>query len=343
MVAMEPNAAQPLHKSDLNGPAIFILSLLHGLAIVVLALAGLWVFASSLPILWVAVLAIGFNAAMYVWSGLGVTMGYHRLFTHRSFKANKVLEVFLLLGGGMSLEGDAIGWVDTHRTHHQYADTIQDPHSPYRYGGSGPWVNGPATWKGFWWAHLLWMFHRYTLPEKRTGVKDLSSRKLFQVQKRYILVLAVATFALPALSAGAIGFLLGGLALGLLAFVATLGLAIIRLVLLLNATWSINSATHIWGRRSIDDEDQLYRVDESRNILWLWLVLLTFGECIHGHHHAKQNSADNAWNPGEFDPTGLLIRGFDKLGLVWNVNYPRAGGRPIRFSERQCRRPDGGG
>jgi fatty-acid desaturase len=221
--------------------------------------------------------------------GFGISMGYHRLHTHRGFKTYKWFEYFLAICGTLTLEGGPIFWVATHRLHHQHSDKPEDPHSPR--------VSG-------FWAHLGWMIfgeaHHSDTARMARYAPDLAKDPFYRWLTSYSWVpLTVLGFSLLAI---------GGW--GLVNWAIFL-----RVVLGLHSTWLVNSATHMWGRR------RFATTDDSRN-LW-WVALITFGEGWHNNHHAHPTSSRHGLAWYEFDPTYLLLKLFRAVGLVWDVRVAR--------------------
>jgi fatty-acid desaturase len=217
--------------------------------------------------------------------GFGISMGYHRLHTHRGFKTYKWFEYFLAICGTLTLEGGPIFWVATHRLHHQHSDKEHDPHSPR--------VSG-------FWAHIGWMIfgeaHHSDTARMARYAPDLGRDPFYRWLTSYSWVpLTVLGFSLLAI---------GGW--GLVNWAIFL-----RVVLGLHSTWLVNSATHMWGGR------RFATTDDSRN-LW-WVALITFGEGWHNNHHAHPTSSRHGLAWYEFDPTWLLLKAFRAVGLVWDV------------------------
>ncbi len=245
------------------------------------ALAAFWSFSwtnltVALVLYWVAV-------------GLGISMGYHRLHTHRGFKTSKLFEYFLAICGTLTLEGGPIFWVATHRVHHQHSDKPEDPHSPR--------VSG-------FWAHLGWILfgesqHNDTVRMSRYA-PDLGDDPFYRWLTTYHWVpLTVIGFAL--LAVGGWGMVNWAIFL--------------RVVVGLHSTWLVNSATHMWGSRRFATRD------DSKNS-W-WVALLTFGEGWHNNHHAHPVSARHGLAWYEFDPTWLELKLLAWLGVVWDVKVAK--------------------
>ena len=242
-----------------------------------------------------AILAVG-----YALTCVGITVGFHRLLTHRAFKTYPSVRYTLAVLGTLAVEGSAIKWVTDHRKHHDFADEDGDPHTPH---GGGPGVLGAA--KGLWHAHLGWLFTTVGQADRRRYgadlLKDRGIRLIDTLEKPLIL----ASLAIPFL----LGLAIKGDLTGALLTLVWGGL--LRIFLLHHATFSINSICHFFGRRRFATSD------ESTNVGWL--SLLTFGESWHNNHHAFPTSAFHGLSRREFDPGGLLIRGLERLGLAWEV------------------------
>jgi stearoyl-CoA desaturase (Delta-9 desaturase) len=240
-------------------------------------------------------------AVGYVLTGLGVTVGYHRLFTHRSFQTYPVIRYAFAVLGQLAIEGTVITWVADHRKHHQFSDHEGDPHSPH--AGFGDGVRGAL--RGLWHAHTGWLFSLEGRAEQSRYAKDLLQDRGMRIIAKLFGPMIVASLLIPAL----IGWALIG---GWYGFISGLvwGGAI-RIFLLHHVTFSINSICHFWGRRRFRSED------ESRNV-W-WLSWISFGESWHNNHHAFPTSAYHGLRPRELDPGALAIWTMEKLGLAWQV------------------------
>jgi stearoyl-CoA desaturase (delta-9 desaturase) len=237
---------------------------------------------------------------MYVLTGLGVTVGFHRHFTHRAFKAKPAVRATLAVLGSAAIEGPIISWVADHRKHHAFADQEGDPHSPHVDHGVG--LRGAL--RGLLHAHVGWIFiHTQRGAHARYAPDLLADPVIAFVHRTFVLWVAaglIAPFVLGAviggsLWAGVTGMLWGGL---------------MRMLVLHHATYSINSLCHFFGRRSYDTSD------ESRNLLWL--APFTFGESWHNNHHAFPTSAAHGLRPWQIDFSAMVIRGLERLGLVWD-------------------------
>jgi stearoyl-CoA desaturase (delta-9 desaturase) len=268
----------------------------------------------SAPVLGIGILLlVGWNhviplgdlilaVALYLFTGFGVAAGLHRLFTHRSFKANRVLKIALAVAGSMALEGSLISWVAIHRRHHMFSDQSGDPHSPDRYG------TGPLeTVRGFLWAHVGWLFASDPTDTQRFAPDLQRDRDLVVIDKLFP-VLAIASLALPF----AIGWLIWGTLAG--AIGAFFWAGVVRMALLHHVTWSINSVCHLWGRRPFATSDSSGNVGS--------LALLSFGESWHNFHHSAPASARHGVLAHQMDPAARLIRWFEMAGWATKVRWP---------------------
>ncbi len=238
-------------------------------------------------------------AAFYVLTGLGVTIGYHRLFTHRAFEAARPVRVLLALTGSMSLQGSVISWVATHRRHHAYADKEGDPHSPHlETDGFG------GIFKGLWHAHLGWLFDDEKTSSARWAPDLLKDRDLRRIDRAFPW-LALLSLALPAL----IGFAVTASPVGALRMFLWAGLT--RIFLLHHVTWSVNSICHFYGKRPFET------TDESTNN-WV-LSVISFGESWHNNHHAFPTSAVHGIGRGQIDLSGMVIKGLERFRLARNL------------------------
>ena len=242
---------------------------------------------------------IAIMVVMYVISAVGVTLGFHRLLTHRAFQSYKPwVQYTLAVLGSLSVQGSVMDWVADHRKHHAHTDKEGDPHSPHVGHGTG--------FSGFWHAHAGWLMETQGQADWRKYAPDLyEDPKMRRIGKMFPL-LAVTSLLLPTLA----GFALSGFtAKGALEGYIWGGL--VRVFFGHHVTWSVNSICHIFGRRRFDIEDR------STNV-W-WLAPFSLGESWHHNHHAFPRSAFHGMKWWELDITGLIIRGMSKLGLAWNV------------------------
>jgi len=242
---------------------------------------------------------------LYILCGFGITIGFHRMLTHRAFEAVKPLKAMLLVFGSMAVQGPAITWAVDHRTHHANSDKEGDPHSPHHGFGNG--IGGQL--RGLLHAHMGWMFtHRQALERARMG-RDLVEDKLVSFVDRTFLLWAVTGFVVPF----ALGWALtGGTWRG--AFTGLLWGGLVRLFLNHHVTWSVNSICHYFGRRPFA------AYDLSTNN-WV-LALPSLGESWHHNHHVFPTSAFHGLGRTQIDVSGLVIAGWEKLGWVTDVRRP---------------------
>ncbi|HLI29563.1 MAG TPA: fatty acid desaturase [Terriglobia bacterium] len=260
----------------LNWPITIVMTFLH-----LAALAALFAFT------WRAL-----GAAIFLYwmaTGLGISLGYHRLLTHRSYKVPLLLEYFFAVCGALTLEGGPISWVATHRIHHQKSDQQGDPHSPR---------------DGAWWAHVGWLIwgkanHNRTRAMSKYA-PDLAKHRFYIWLNNYHWV--------PLVCLSILCLVFGGVSMFLWAIC-------VRVVIGLHATWLINSATHMWGTRRFKTRD------DSRNN-W-WVALFTFGEGWHNNHHAHPTSARHGLAWYEFDPSWILLKILRGLGIAQSVQVAK--------------------
>jgi stearoyl-CoA desaturase (delta-9 desaturase) len=251
----------------------------------------------------VHIAALTIAAAFYVVTGLGISVGFHRLFTHRSFTAVRPLRVALAIAGSMAVEGSVVSWTATHRRHHAYADEYGDPHSPHL--ALAPGIRGVLL--GLYHAHMGWLFDACK-SEATEWAPDLLADPAIVRVDRWFPRLTLLTFALPALA----GLLVTRSWNGMLWAFAWGSLA--RIFLLHHVTWSINSVCHFYGREAFRARD------ESRNV---WpLSFVSFGEAWHNNHHAFPWSARLGLRAWEVDPGWYVLRAFRWLRMVSNVKVP---------------------
>jgi stearoyl-CoA desaturase (delta-9 desaturase) len=273
-----------------------ITGLLTVVPILMLGVAGWQVWDQALHWRDLVILAI-----FYVATGLGVTVGLHRLFTHRSFKTSRAMRAIWAVLGSMAIEGPIISWVSDHRKHHACSDDEGDPHSPHVGHGGG--LRGAL--KGFFHAHVGWLFIHTERGSKQRFAPDLLRDPVVSFVDRTFLYWAILSLLAPF----ALGWAWGGtLAAGL---TALLWGGAIRMFLLHHATYSVNSVCHMFGRRHYDTDD------ESRNVGWV--ALLTFGEGWHNNHHAFPSSAVHGLRRHQLDTSAMVIWTMEKLGLAWDV------------------------
>jgi stearoyl-CoA desaturase (delta-9 desaturase) len=240
-------------------------------------------------------------AGMYALSAFGITVGFHRLLTHRAFQTYRPLRYLLAVMGSLAIQGPVLDWVADHRKHHTFPDHEGDPHSPHVGQGAG--FGGML--RGLWHAHVGWLFDTNGQAEKRRYCPDLLEDPGMRLIHRRFPLIALASLGLPfaaglawsgTLAGGAEALLWGGL---------------VRVFLVHHITWSINSICHFFGTRRFETDDY------STNVFWL--ALPSLGEAWHHNHHAFPRSAFHGLRWYELDPSGLLILAFAKLGLAWDV------------------------
>ena len=254
-------------------------------------------------------------AITYALTGIGIGVGFHRLFTHRSFKARRSVRAVLAICGSAAAEGPVIEWVATHRRHHQFSDAEGDPHSPHAGRSSG--LIGAV--RGLLHAHIGWMFGSPVRADEDRYAKDLRADPLMRFVNRTTALWVVLGVALAfGLGVAFTGSIEGGLT-------AMLWGGAVRIFVLHHATFSINSLCHFFGRRPFETGD------ESRNLAWL--AIPTFGEAWHNNHHAFPTSARHGLGRHQIDPSARLIWLLEKAGLAWDV----VGVSPERL-ERSARR-----
>jgi stearoyl-CoA desaturase (delta-9 desaturase) len=238
---------------------------------------------------------------MYVVTGLGITVGFHRHLTHRAFKTTRPLRAVLAVLGSAAIEGPVISWVADHRKHHAFSDRPGDPHSPH-VGHGGGWR---GAMRGLLHAHVGWLFLHTHRGRRTRYAPDLLADPLIVTVDRLFLVWALGGLG----SAFGLGLLIGGTAgTGLTALLWGGG---VRMLLVHHVTYSINSLCHYFGRQAFRTRD------ESRNLAWL--APFTFGEAWHNNHHAFPTSFRHGLRRWEIDPSAWVILALEKLGLAWDV------------------------
>jgi stearoyl-CoA desaturase (delta-9 desaturase) len=228
-------------------------------------------------------------AALYITSGLGITVGYHRLITHRSFDCAKWVKTALLIAGGWALENSALKWGRDHIVHHAHCDQNLDPYNARR---------------GFWYSHCGWLFFSHPDPGEKYATR-LRQDPLVMWQHRYYIPIVLSGLALPFV----VGYLYDGWIAGLGCFLLA---GVGRTFFVLNSTFCINSVCHLWGTQQHTDQD-------SSRDSW-WVSLLTFGEGYHNFHHAHQRDYRNGPRWYNFDPSKWVIFGLAVAGAAWNLS-----------------------
>jgi stearoyl-CoA desaturase (delta-9 desaturase) len=275
---------------------------LVNIAAVTIPFAGLVV---AIVLLWGVAfdwLYLALLGGMYLATALGITVGYHRLFTHRSFRTPRPVAAILAALGSMAVEGPVLQWVAVHRRHHQHSDDHDDPHSPHTHGAS-LW----GVVRGMWHAHMGWLFR--APPRRLTRyVRDLRKDRLVRRMSRLFPLWVLLGLLIPAALGGVLtlswtgallGFLWGGL---------------VRIFLVHHVTWSINSVCHIWGARPFRSHD------ESRNNAIFGVLAL--GEGWHNNHHAFPTSARHGLRWWQLDISYMVIRAMGLVGLARDIRTP---------------------
>lgn len=275
--------------------AVNFLAIVLPLAGAVAAALLLWGWGFS----WTHLLVL---VGMYLATGLGITIGYHRLFTHKSFQAAPAVQVVLGILGSMAVEGPLFRWVATHRCHHKHSDRTNDPHSPHLHG-EGWW----GLLAGLWHAHCGWLFER-DQPRLYRYIPDLLNQRSLRAINRGFPIWVVLGLLIPTVLGGLLTWSWSGLLMGFLWG----GMA--RIFLVHHMTWSINSICHVWGTRPF------HTPDESRNNFVFGI--LGMGEGWHNNHHAFPASARHGLRWWEIDVSYWLIRGMAAIGLAWDVRVP---------------------
>jgi stearoyl-CoA desaturase (delta-9 desaturase) len=245
------------------------------------------------------------GVVFYAISGHGITVGFHRYFTHGAFKAKRALRLSLAVAGSLAIEGPVLRWVADHRRHHQFSDKDGDPHSPWRYG-----TNTRALVKGLWHAHIGWFFDSEQTNQQRFIPDLLADRAIVRISKAFPWLGAVSIFA-PAL----IGYVWAGFAWQG-ALTAFFWASLVRIGLLHHVTWSINSICHTMGNKPFKARDR------SGNV-W-WLAIPAMGESWHNLHHADPTAARHGVLKGQLDSSARIIWAFEKLHLASDVRWPSA-------------------
>jgi stearoyl-CoA desaturase (delta-9 desaturase) len=262
---------------------------------------------AAIILLWNSVVSatdLAILAVMYVLTGLGVTVGFHRMLTHRSFQAPKPVEYAFAVLGSMAVQGPVMAWVADHRKHHAHADHEGDPHSPHVGHGDG----AAGVLRGLWHAHVGWLLSDQGQASARKYAPDLLEDRGMRAINRRFPLLVLLSLALPALAGWALsGGSVAGAATGLLWG------GLVRIFFVHHVTWSVNSVCHFLGTRRFATDDH------STNVAWL--SLLSFGESWHHNHHAFPRSAAHGLRRWEhaLDPSALVIKTMERLGIAHNV------------------------
>lgn len=253
---------------------------------------------------WLGPVDVVLLAVFYMIGSLGVTVGLHRLFTHKSFKPNRPLKIALGIAGSLAIEGPITRWVADHRKHHKFSDREGDPHSPWRYGETIP-----ALTKGFAYAHLGWMFNAEQTPQRQYAPDLLKDRDIVRLSRQFPMWVLIS-LAAPAVIGGLVTWSWQG------AVTAFFWGSLVRVFLVHHVTWSINSICHTMGESPFKSRDR------SGNV-W-WLAIPSMGESWHNLHHADPTCARHGVLRGQVDISARLIWLFEKAGWVRDVRWPVA-------------------
>ena len=293
--------------SRLEGPPAPIISMtvrISNLAAIILPFVSLIV---AIALLWgwgFSWLHLFLLLGMYLITGTGITVGFHRLLTHRAFETTRPVKFILAVLGSMAVQGTVFQWVATHRRHHQHSDEMEDPHSPHLHGHG---IRG--LFRGLWHSHMGWLFRADT-PNLFRYVGDLQQDGLMRKASALFPLWVVVGLIIPTVAGGLIsqswtgallGFVWGGL---------------VRIFFVHHVTWSVNSVCHVWGSRPFRCED------ESRNNFVVGI--LAWGEGWHNNHHAFPTSARHGLRWWQIDMSYAVIRVLAWLGLAWNIRLPSA-------------------
>jgi stearoyl-CoA desaturase (Delta-9 desaturase) len=251
---------------------------------------------------WLGPVDVAIAVVMYAISGHGVTVGFHRHFTHRSFKANRGVKIGLAIAGSLAIEGPVIRWVADHRKHHKYSDRDGDPHSPWRYGETVP-----ALMKGMLYAHMGWMFDIEQTNQRQYAPDLLKDDDIRRISRAFPWLVMVSLL-LPAAVGGLLTWSWQG------ALTAFFWGTLVRVGLLHHVTWSINSICHAIGERPFESRDK------SGNV-W-WLAFISMGESWHNLHHADPTCARHGVLKGQIDSSARVIWALEKLGWIRDVRWP---------------------
>ena len=263
--------------------------------------------ACALPIAWggwLSWLDITLAIGLWLLTAGGITVGYHRYFTHGSFKANRTVKIVLAVLGSLAIEGSLDQWVADHRKHHKFSDEVGDPHSPWRFGTSKK-----AIGKGLLFAHVGWLFD-----DDNTGIDkyapDIAADKDLNWISKHFSAFVIASLLLPAVLGGLITWSWMG------AVTAVFWAGLVRVAFVHHVTWSINSICHVFGNRPFTSRDL------SSNVAWL--AIPSLGESWHNLHHVDPTAARHGVMKGQIDISASFIKGMEKTGLATDVRWPKA-------------------
>ncbi|TFV53008.1 acyl-CoA desaturase [Blastococcus sp. TF02A_35] len=291
-------------------------SVLEIVTLYVIVVVPFLALAAVVPAVWgwgLSWLDVGLAVGFYFFTLLGVTVGYHRYFTHGSFKAKRPLRLTLAVAGSMAIQGPVVQWVADHRRHHAFSDRDGDPHSPWRYG-----TDLRSLLKGMFHAHLGWLFERRKTNMERYAPDLLKDAALVRTDKMFVVWAGISLF-LPAVIGGLVTASWAG------AWTAFFWAGLVRIALLHHVTWSINSVCHVVGDRPFVSPGR----DRATNF---WpLAILSAGESWHNLHHADPTCARHGVLRGQIDISARVIWAFEKLGWAWNVKWPD----PVRLAAKR--------
>jgi stearoyl-CoA desaturase (Delta-9 desaturase) len=261
--------------------------------------------AAAVPIAWGGWLGwhdVIIAFVMYAVTGHGITVGYHRYFTHKAFKPNRPLKIALALAGSMAIQGPVVRWVADHRKHHKFSDRDGDPHSPWRYGDTIP-----ALVKGLWHAHMGWLFDEEQTSQRQYAPDLLKDQDIVRISRAFPWLVFVS-LSIPLVAGGLWSMSWQG------ALTAFFWGSLVRVGLLHHVTWSINSICHAVGERPFKSRDK------SGNV-W-WLAIPSMGESWHNLHHSDPTCARHGVLRGQIDTSARIIWAMEKLGWVQAVRWP---------------------
>ena len=260
---------------------------------------------------WIGWTDVVIGLIFYVIAGFGITVGFHRYFTHGAFKAKRPLRIGLAIAGSMAIEGPVIRWVADHRKHHAHSDREGDPHSPWRYGDSF-W----SLTKGLYYAHIGWLFDVEQTNQAKYAPDLLKDKDIVKVSRQFPSIVAFSLIT-PLVLGGLITWSWQG------ALTAFFWAGLVRVAVLHHVTWSINSICHVYGEHPFNSRDHAGNVG--------WLAILSFGESWHNLHHADPTSARHGVQKGEIDLSARLIELFEWFGWAYDVRWPK----PERLEARR--------
>ena len=297
-----PSPESPDRSSRARSGSTLLKLRLINLAAVVIPFAGLVaaiVLLWGIAFDWIHLVILG---GMYLATAVGITVGYHRLFTHRSFKTSRPVTAVLAALGSMAVEGPVLQWVATHRRHHQHSDQDDDPHSPHLYG-TKLW----GTIRGLWHAHVGYLFGPHPSGMARY-IGDLRKDKLIRRMSKLFPLWVFVGLLIPAVLGGVLTLSWTGVLLGFIWG------GLVRVFLVHHVTWSINSVCHLWGTQPFNTHDH-----SRNNVIF---GVLGFGEGWHNNHHAFPNSARHGLRWWQLDLSYMIIWAMSKVGLAQDVRVP---------------------